>query len=1218
MVNKDKNNNSASSLSYSNAKVVLLGDSGVGKSGLCLALTGQPFAPTASTHGRHVWTFDSKTIELDGGQREIRETLLWDLAGQPGYRLIHQLYLNEVTVALVVFDALSEDPFAGIRFWDSMLRQIQYVNGSSAPSLPMKKFLVAARMDRGGIGVSHVRIESLTRDLDFDDYFVTSARESQGINELVVAIRMAIDWEALPRVSSTQLLQHIKTFLVTEKEAGRVLSTAADLYNSFLSYRNSLSVENTQFQTYLALMESLGLIRQLSFGDLILLQPELFDTYASALVNAVKDEPDGLGSISEERVRFGDFAIPGDDRIKNKKQENLLLIALIEDLLRHEIALREQDEDGPYLVFPSQSTRENPDLSDPEGKSVIFSFQGAGLNIYSTLAVRLSHSGMFRKQDIWKNATTYIAQTGGECGILLRNVDEGHSEIILFFDKKASEETRFLFEEYVNAHLQRRAIPGTIQQRHIFVCPTCGTLVSDLQVIRRQQRGFNWIACPVCDTKISLLDGEERLIATPTSVVLDMNRMVDRQRDREVAQSAMQGKIATGDFDVFLCHISGDKPAVRKIGEQLKERGILPWLDEWEIRPGLPWQRLLEKQIGQINSAAVFVGKGGIGPWQQIELDAFLREFVNRGCPIIPVLLEDAPQEPQLPIFLRGMTWVDFRRQDSGPMDRLIWGITGKRISPSKYLEKSNTPTPPSSQTQRDIAGRFRLSDNQQESDALWDINEIRLAIGDKSFSNYRRLARSIIRRMGATTSTMIESPHFAYGTAWELTLPKAGLQFDSQKAILLLRQKEEEAICYRELLERAQGNAFIIIMDIADVPISPFQSSPRTIWFPPNSLIEMIETSQDQMSGWLGRFIITQVEVSVKRSLLPYETKGATNLFFGRDNELMSLTRPDKHGGIITGAHSSGKSSLLKHLKRQLEQRDIKVIGPYELGKIGFQTFFERTLEPLDIAPSPNMTPESWAAFLRNYRKTRTAPVFLLDEVDDLLILDMKTQFTLGRQIRSLNNEGHCKFYMAGHAKLREATRIQFGPFQNFANEFTLTGLTENASKRLTQIPMKNVGFDISDKQAKEVFKGTAGVPFLIQDFCVRLICGLSPSQASKPSIEDVAIEEVAQSPDYLETVFHYYEYDQDWDSKCIMLITAILGEVTRQDILQELEKRRCSLRREQLDKLLRFLIEFGVIKAAKPNLFTILSKYLYQAIMTREPESLLDSLIEEEKQEG
>ena len=105
----------------------------------------------------------------------------------------------------------------------------------------------------------------------------------------------------------------------------------------------------------------------------------------------------------------------------------------------------------------------------------------------------------------------------------------------------------------------------------------------------------------------------------------------------------------------------------------------MPWLDEWELRPGLPWQRLLEEQIGQIKSVAVFVGRQGIGPWQQQELEAFLREFVNRSCPVIPILLPDAPEEPQLPIFLRGYTWVDFRRQDPDPLELLIWGITGIR-----------------------------------------------------------------------------------------------------------------------------------------------------------------------------------------------------------------------------------------------------------------------------------------------------------------------------------------------------------------------------------------------------------------------------------------------------------------------------------------------------------------------------------------------------------
>jgi predicted phosphodiesterase len=138
-------------------------------------------------------------------------------------------------------------------------------------------------------------------------------------------------------------------------------------------------------------------------------------------------------------------------------------------------------------------------------------------------------------------------------------------------------------------------------------------------------------------------------------------------------------RLTDSNFDVFLCYNSEDRSAVKRIGESLKKRGILPWMDEWESRPGLPWQRVLEEQIRQIKSAAVFIGKEGIGPWQQMELEAFLREFVDRGCPVIPVLLLDAPKKPKLPIFLKGMTWVDFRKDDPDPLERLIWGITGER-----------------------------------------------------------------------------------------------------------------------------------------------------------------------------------------------------------------------------------------------------------------------------------------------------------------------------------------------------------------------------------------------------------------------------------------------------------------------------------------------------------------------------------------------------------
>ena len=158
-----------------------------------------------------------------------------------------------------------------------------------------------------------------------------------------------------------------------------------------------------------------------------------------------------------------------------------------------------------------------------------------------------------------------------------------------------------------------------------------------------------------------------------------MNSPADLLRSKREAQA----------FDVFLCHNTHDKAQVRQIGSDLKALGILPWLDEWELRPGLSWQDALDQQIRCAKSVAVFVGSEGVGPWQQREVAAFLRKFVSDESPVIPVLLPDAPSEPALPYFLDGMTWVDFRESDPDPMERLVWGITGR------HADTEETYTPP-------------------------------------------------------------------------------------------------------------------------------------------------------------------------------------------------------------------------------------------------------------------------------------------------------------------------------------------------------------------------------------------------------------------------------------------------------------------------------------------------------------------------------------------
>ena len=133
-------------------------------------------------------------------------------------------------------------------------------------------------------------------------------------------------------------------------------------------------------------------------------------------------------------------------------------------------------------------------------------------------------------------------------------------------------------------------------------------------------------------------------------------------------------------FDVFLCHNSEEKKAVRGLYEKLVKIGLRPWLDEEQLLPGRPWQEQLEKQIGEIRSAAVIVGSSGIGPWQNQEIRAFLSEFVGRSCPVIPVVLKTAPTVPDLPMFLRRYTWVDFRRTRPAPLAQLYRGITGRKL----------------------------------------------------------------------------------------------------------------------------------------------------------------------------------------------------------------------------------------------------------------------------------------------------------------------------------------------------------------------------------------------------------------------------------------------------------------------------------------------------------------------------------------------------------
>ena len=146
---------------------------------------------------------------------------------------------------------------------------------------------------------------------------------------------------------------------------------------------------------------------------------------------------------------------------------------------------------------------------------------------------------------------------------------------------------------------------------------------------------------------------------------------------------------SSSQYDVFLSHSSVDKPRVEELARRLKQAGIEPFLDKWNLIPGQPWQEALEEALRQSAACAVIIGSGPFGPWHHEEMRAALEHRVSgsRGkFPVIPVLLPAAerPRDHDLPMFLKRMTWVEFQKglDDEPAFHRLVCGIRGLAPGP--------------------------------------------------------------------------------------------------------------------------------------------------------------------------------------------------------------------------------------------------------------------------------------------------------------------------------------------------------------------------------------------------------------------------------------------------------------------------------------------------------------------------------------------------------
>ncbi|MEX1368318.1 MAG: TIR domain-containing protein, partial [Nannocystaceae bacterium] len=134
-----------------------------------------------------------------------------------------------------------------------------------------------------------------------------------------------------------------------------------------------------------------------------------------------------------------------------------------------------------------------------------------------------------------------------------------------------------------------------------------------------------------------------------------------------------QGPESGFDFHVFMSHSGHDKPAVRRLVNQLRSAGLRPWMDEDELVPGEQWMPALERGLQASAVVLVAVGPTGLGQWQQQEMYVALGMAVRMGKRVVPVFLPELPPgEVSLPLLLQGHMWIDLRQDAERGLRRLI------------------------------------------------------------------------------------------------------------------------------------------------------------------------------------------------------------------------------------------------------------------------------------------------------------------------------------------------------------------------------------------------------------------------------------------------------------------------------------------------------------------------------------------------------------------
>jgi len=160
-------------------KLLMIGDSGVGKTCLLLRYANDSFSPTfITTIGID---FKIKNVEIDAKRIKLQ---IWDTAGQERFRTITTSYFRGAQGILLVYDVTDRRSFESIRNWISQIQQHADVH--------VNKILIGNKCDMlSDKVVSTEEGQQLAKEFNID-FWEASAKNDINVEQSFISMARAV------------------------------------------------------------------------------------------------------------------------------------------------------------------------------------------------------------------------------------------------------------------------------------------------------------------------------------------------------------------------------------------------------------------------------------------------------------------------------------------------------------------------------------------------------------------------------------------------------------------------------------------------------------------------------------------------------------------------------------------------------------------------------------------------------------------------------------------------------------------------------------------------------------------------------------------------------------------------------------------------------------------------------------------------------------------